>query len=287
MIWVRGAIVADDDLKVSVLDRTFEHGLGLFETFRTWNGHATLLGRHLERIIGSARTLGLPLGPPQLPDKSAVEALRLAEGVNGDTMLRVTMSAGRTELGESLLWMRCAPPPKRPETGGAVIHGIVAIQTGNVLDQHKTLNYWRRRLAYQEAQATGADEVLFATEDGSIWEGSRTNLFLFEANRLVTPCLDGPVLPGIMRGVVIEQASSLGMSVCEERLTLDRVEAADEVFLTNSGRGMIPVARLFGRRLTAPGLSTRSLWDRVRAWLESGGESIWSNPDAKHLKPGS
>ena len=68
MLWVRGEVVSDDALTVSVRDRTFEHGLGLFESFRTWNGHPTLLDRHLERLQNSARELGLPLEPGQLPD---------------------------------------------------------------------------------------------------------------------------------------------------------------------------------------------------------------------------
>ncbi len=72
LIWVHGEIVPDDALRISVMDRTFEHGLGLFETFRTWNGHATLLDRHLERLLRSARELGLPLESSQLPDSAAV-----------------------------------------------------------------------------------------------------------------------------------------------------------------------------------------------------------------------
>ncbi len=72
MIWVRGQIVADQALQVSVFDRTFEHGLGLFETFRTWNGHPSLLERHLERLWRSARELKLPLGAEALPDVRGV-----------------------------------------------------------------------------------------------------------------------------------------------------------------------------------------------------------------------
>ncbi len=75
MIWVGGAVVPDDALRISVTDRTFEHGLGLFETLRTWNGHAPLLDRHLARMTGSARALGLPLDPDALPDAGAVAAL--------------------------------------------------------------------------------------------------------------------------------------------------------------------------------------------------------------------
>ena len=54
MIWVGGRIVPDDALTVSVRDRTFEHGLGLFETLRTWGGRATLLDRHKSRMLRSA-----------------------------------------------------------------------------------------------------------------------------------------------------------------------------------------------------------------------------------------
>ncbi len=78
MIWTRGEIIPDEALRISVLDRTFEHGLGLFETFRTWNGHATLLDRHLERMRRSADELGLPLYTGDLPDFGAVVRLKQA-----------------------------------------------------------------------------------------------------------------------------------------------------------------------------------------------------------------
>ena len=98
MLWARGELVRDDALMVSVLDRTFEHGLGLFETLRTWNGHPTLLDRHLERLKASAFELGLPLEPGQLPDRGAVASLIAANRdvvpVGHDARLRITLSGG-------------------------------------------------------------------------------------------------------------------------------------------------------------------------------------------------
>src|SRR5271166_3903504 len=98
MIWAWGELVADDALMVSALDRTFEHGLGLFETFRTWNGHPTLLDRHLERMERSAGELGLALDPKQLPDARAVEELIAAStsslAAGDDARLRLTLSGG-------------------------------------------------------------------------------------------------------------------------------------------------------------------------------------------------
>ena len=98
MIWVQDELVPDEELRISVLDRTFEHGLGLFETFRTWNGHPTLLNRHVERMQRSARELGLPLESGQLPDARAVsdliEANRASLAPGQDVRLRLTLSGG-------------------------------------------------------------------------------------------------------------------------------------------------------------------------------------------------
>src|SRR5260370_27177757 len=120
MIWVDGRIVPDDALAISVLDRTFEHGLGLFETLRTWNGRAPLLDRHLARLERSARELGLPINLVMLPDESAVSALVEAQGLGGDVMLRITLTGGRDESTGARLWMRAAPLPPPPRREGAL-----------------------------------------------------------------------------------------------------------------------------------------------------------------------
>ena len=131
LIWVHGEIVPDDALRISVLDRTFEHGLGLFETFRTWNGHATLLDRHLERLLRSAHELGLPLESSQLPDAAAVfqliEANRASLTPGEDVRLRLTLSGGlaTTSVSSSVLWMTAGPlPPPIREPGAVITHRI-------------------------------------------------------------------------------------------------------------------------------------------------------------------
>jgi branched-subunit amino acid aminotransferase/4-amino-4-deoxychorismate lyase len=274
MIWVGGRVVPDDDLKISVLDRTFEHGLGLFETLRTWNGHPTLLDRHLARLTLSAQELGLPLDPAALPDAAAVASLLRADGIGGDGMLRITLSGGLSEAGGSVLWMRSSPlpPPTRP--GGVnVLLGDIPLVCDHLLSRHKTLNYWLKRQAMEWVQAFGADEALLATADGRIWEGSRTNLFLVRGGTLVTPGRGGPVLSGIMRSLVLERAEGEGITTIERDVTIDGLDEAEEVFLTNAVRGVIPVGWALGRSLEAPGPVTDRLWSAVSAWLERGGET--------------
>ncbi|MEW4571077.1 aminotransferase class IV [Tautonia sp. JC769] len=285
MIWVRGEVVPDEALTVSVLDRTFEHGIGLFETLRTWEGRATLLGRHLARLTGWAEALGVPMDPHALPDQGAVDALREAEGIVGDCSLRIVLSGGFDDGRPGTLWMRTRPlPPAIPESGAAVC-ARWTVAGDDRLMQAKTLNYWSRRLAFEEGRRLGFDENLSRDESGAILEGSRSNLFLVRKGEIVTPRVDrasggaAPFLPGIMRGVVMDRASALGLTTIEEdRMTLARMIEADECFLTNAGRGIMPVARFDpegmagsteGGRYEAPGPVTHRLMTDLNAWLRS------------------
>jgi branched-chain amino acid aminotransferase len=88
-----------------------------------------------------------------------------------------------------------------------------------------------------------------------------------------TPGLDGPLLPGIMRAVVLARARQIGLEAVECPLPLDRIRTADEAFLTSSLRGMLPIARLLSRDLPSPGPVTRQLWNDLSIWLEAGGKS--------------
>jgi branched-subunit amino acid aminotransferase/4-amino-4-deoxychorismate lyase len=294
MIWVAGQIVRDDEVSVSVLDRTFEHGLGLFETFRTWNGHATLLPRHLERLQNAAADLGLPVPEPwQLPLEKDVHALLSADERSGDALLRITMSGGipGSPTGATV-WMRSAALPEPKPTGyriGAMWKVRSEGPTENrtrPLSRYKSLNYWERRNVHQAAVDRGWDENLAIDDDGFLQEGSRTNLFLVSEGRLFTPSLECGIVPGIMRRVALEFAEPAGLGFADSAsrgLPVDALRAADEVFLTNSVRGVLPVAELRQGeegdedipdrtvRYPSPGPWTLRLWNLIRPWLESGG----------------
>jgi len=273
MIWTRGTIVADDALRMSVLDRAFEHGLGLFETLRTWRRHPALLPRHLERLKRSADELRIPLDAADLPNADDVRALLTADGREGDAMLRITLSGGTSETEGSTLWMKSAPlPPSAPASGYRL--GPTAPARPDKLAGYKNLNYWPHRLAYQEARAEGFDECLMVDSTGAVLEGSRSNVFLVAGNKLVTPPADGRIVPGIMRALVIERAKALGIAVEERRFGFSDAQGhSKELFLTNAVRGIIPVGRWGEAILPAPGAITERLRDDLADWLESGGSS--------------
>lgn len=277
MIWVDGRVAPDDSLAVSILDRTFEHGLGLFETMRTWNGQAPLLDRHLARLRRSSQALGVPLDPARLPDAAAVSALLEGAGIDGDAVLRLTLTGGLSESAGSVVWMRATPLPPpllAPGRGAVVDYGPWRVERDDPLLRHKTLNYWRRRAAYQQAREHGFDEVLSLSDGPVFWEGSRTNLFLVAEGRVSTPALSGPIVPGVMRAFVCDLVKT-GASIVHEvdELDLAVFEEAEEVFLTNSVRGVIPVARVGEMSWDAPGPVT-SLIERSATRLLKEGESL-------------
>jgi branched-chain amino acid aminotransferase/4-amino-4-deoxychorismate lyase len=265
LIWTRERGIVDAaDVTVSVLDRTFEHGLGLFETFRTWAGAATLAHRHRERMERSARELALGFDSTMWPDSRDIYELITAERINGDARIRVTLSGGLADSRGALCWMSAGVLPEPTALEGAVIgYGMLRVDESDMLSRHKTLNYWPRRLAYERARASGSDERLTVSSDGRVWEGTRMNLFIVRSGSVWTPPLDGPILPGIMRGFAIEQAKGLGIEVHEEELNLATLTRADEVFLTSAVRGVVPVGRLHDRKLDAPGPLTRRLRARM------------------------
>jgi branched-subunit amino acid aminotransferase/4-amino-4-deoxychorismate lyase len=222
----------------------------------------------------SAEELGLPFDTAALPDEDAIGRLLAANHFLGDAMIRMTLSGGTTGGGRGVCWVRPAPlPPAAPPGGAVVDFACWTLVRSDPLARHKTLNYWSRRLAHERGRARDADEVLFATPDGRYWEGSRTNLFLIQKKTLVTPGLDGPVLPGIMRALVLELASGAALvpALADSGVSRADVLAADEVFLTNAVRGIVPVGRITDRQWSAPGTHTSRLRDAVDEWLQHEG----------------
>jgi branched-subunit amino acid aminotransferase/4-amino-4-deoxychorismate lyase len=91
-------------------------------------------------------------------------------------------------------------------------------------------------------------------------------------DQILTPPCAGKVLPGIMRSLILERGARLGLDVRETPLNLlDRLLRPEEVFVSNSVRGILPVQRWGEARYPAPGPVTRRLWEDILRWLESGG----------------
>jgi branched-chain amino acid aminotransferase len=256
---INGRPVPVEQATVSVFDRSFLYGDGLFETLRVRHGRPFRWTQHIERLVDGARILGIKL--PCTADELREQALSLIEmNAAADSMLRLHLSRGTGSRGYSpgnaeqpLLVMTSHPPPAllSPEQPAewSVIVAPWRLPDGEPLVRWKTANKLFNVLARKAADDAGADEALILNSRGEVCEASGSNLFWIERDQLFTPPAEAGVLPGVTREVIMELARQTGRGVKELRCPLDRLQQADAVFLTQSSLGVVRVCRLEGRAL--------------------------------------
>lgn len=187
----------------------------------------------------------------------------VARNAYRDARVRLTVSGGDLNMLQSsgdrrahdpTILIVAQPPTRYPlELFQRGVLVVVADHRLNPLDHfagHKTLWYWPRLAALQSAGGRGASEAIWFTVSNHLACGCVSNIFLVRNGRLLTPwargeeraaSLPSPVLPGVTRGAVMDFAESLGVTVERRMLTIDDLLEADEVFLTNSSWGVLPV----------------------------------------------
>ncbi|MFI5336906.1 MAG: aminodeoxychorismate synthase component I [Opitutales bacterium] len=234
-------------------------GDGVFETIKVTCGRPVFWAEHCARLTAGIRALGLATTTPPAGLRERCDALIAANGV-ADGVLQVIVfaapAADRNATRVSRPPATCDPAPARElittgpsrYTAGHRSRGLIVRTVCCALRpagaELKTLRF---RALYQHArrtvQAQGADEALFVDEAGTVLEGAVSNLFLVRAGRIKTPPLTSGILPGIVRGLLLPQPI---LRITEERILATELATADEVFLTNSLMGVMPVARLDG-----------------------------------------
>jgi len=293
-VWLNGALVSRDEAKVSAFDAGFQHGVGLFETM-----HATMtedgprvfrIEQHLERLKQSAIDLQLT---EQLRTGALAEAVEhvversglVSDGV--DARVRLTLTGGDLNLlqrgaGQSMdptILIAVTPavkyPPEMFDKGVLVTIADTRANPLNPHEGHKTLNYWWRLRELQQASTKAAAEALVLQVTNHVCGGAVSNLFAVIDGTLVTPIARGeevggglasPVLPGITRRAIIELAAARNIGCDTRMLAVSDVLDADEVFLTNSSWGVLPVRAIEAKTIGAgmPGEVTMGLRE---AWV--------------------
>ncbi len=296
VVWLDGRFVDPEEARIGAFDAGVQHAVGLFETMLAAPdpaGGARIVDvdAHMARLASSASALRLTesLRTRALAEAAAlaVERSGLCAAPDGRARLRLTLTGGDLQLLERgadrahdpTILLSVTPATVYPEAMFARGIGLrVASDRANPLNRfegHKTLNYWWRLRALQEAAAVGAGEALVLQVSNHVAGGAVSNLLAVVNGTLRTPIARGeedaggipsPVLPGVTRAAVIEIARRRSIG-CERRmLTIDDVLDADEVLLTNSSWGVLPVTAIEGKTIGTgePGEMTRDLRS---AWL--------------------
>lgn len=157
LIWCENQIKPIEELLIPATDRIFEHGLGLFETFRTWQGHHSTLNLNLERLRESTRFWQMFVSEPSLPTADNLHALKAANGLVGDAVFRLTATGGSRS--QSVVWVQAKPlPAEFPHKGLTLILSNQTVTYHTPTTVYKSINYLNRRLAHDEAISLGTHE---------------------------------------------------------------------------------------------------------------------------------
>jgi branched-chain amino acid aminotransferase len=275
IVFLNGQFVPEEQATVSVFDRSFLYGDGLFETMRVANGKPFRWWEHMERLRKGGDFLGIkiPFGCKTL-EKFAAELI--TQNKMPDALLRLTVSRGVGLRGYSpkgadkpILVMTLHPAPGAPASGSAGSNPLskhagsetgaphawklhtasFRLPAGEKLAHFKTANKLAQVLARAEADAVGADEALLCNTEGFVVEGASSNLFWVEGDTICTPPLASGILAGVTRAVTLELCGQLGLPPAERQITPEGLRGATGVFLTLSSLGVVGASHLDGSRL--------------------------------------
>lgn len=267
-VFLNGKFLEREEARVSAFDAGFQHGVGLFETMlaRLDEGEAAVfrLDEHLDRLTGSAKELGLS---DSLRKNALAEAVRTTAEKSGlpRSRIRLTITGGDLNLlsaagsrgTDPTVLIVAQPATEYPtemfDRGVSVVIADARANPLNPFEGHKTLNYWWRLRSLQEAAAKRAAESVVLQVSNHLCGGCVSNLFIVRGGVLYTPIARGeeepgaipsPVLPGIVRSAVIDWAAEKRIGVSRQMLSVNDLMDADEVFLTNSSWGVLPVVKV-------------------------------------------
>lgn len=272
--WVGDRLVATAEARVSVFDRGFRLGEGVFETMRSYGTHPFRLGAHLDRAAEGARVLDFEL-PARAQLEAAIAATVGANAGEGDLALRLTVTPGPIDPGSPFPGKPLGSPTlvvtAHPLAYGEELYRVgvsaAVVPWARELPRIKSVSYLAAVLARREAKRLGADEALLTDPTGMVLEGSQSNLFAVVDRRLITPPAGGGILPGVTRAVTLEVAAGLGIPVLERPLPLAELLDAEEAFLTASTRELVPLVRVGDAPIGggSPGPTTSALHEGYRA----------------------
>jgi branched-chain amino acid aminotransferase len=244
--YVDGEFVPADRAVIPVNDLAVLRGLGAFELLRTYGGRPFALDEHLERLAKSAKKMGLPL-PADIAEIKQVVLETLARNRPHDEVnIRIIVTGGAstdfmTLQGQPRLLVLVSALPRQPHAWYTEGVKITTMKSRRILPGAKSINYLSATIALKQAREKGAVESAYVDRDGLVYECTTSNIFVFCGDRLITP--GRRILAGITRGVILQMAEAV-FTIEVRDLPFEEFIAADEIFITGTNKGIVPVVQV-------------------------------------------
>ncbi|MBI5687245.1 MAG: D-amino acid aminotransferase [Verrucomicrobia bacterium] len=266
--YVNGRFSSIEDAVVSVEDRGFQLGDGIYEVLRTYHGQLHAVEPHMRRLFRSLDAIELKHAFTAAGLEQIIREAVQRAGFD-DSLVYLQITRGATKRTKE--FPIDVPPTlvitvrKLELPPAAVREKGVAIQAADDIRWQrcdiKTVCLLPNVLASQRARAAGCFEALFVEKDGTVNECASANIFIVASGVVATPPLSARILGGITRDEVVALAHKNGVPMQERRVTLDELLAADEVFMTGTTVEVLPVVKVNDRPIAAgkPGPVTQRL----------------------------
>lgn len=251
--YLNGQWMALEEAKISVEDRGFQFADGVYDAIRTYEGKPFAVDRHLARLSRSLEGIELawPIAPEELAGLIG-EATRRSPFSESFIYLQITRGVAPRKKdyppgGAATLVVtvrKLEMPPAEVCERGASIITVEDLRWGRC--DLKTTQLLPNLLAANRAYRAGAFEAAFIGPEGDVRECCSANLFVVLGGEIRTPPRGPHILPGITRELVLELAPAVGLRAGEGPISRGELGQAEEVFLTGTSLGILPVTRVDG-----------------------------------------
>ncbi|MCO5092514.1 D-amino-acid transaminase [Bosea sp. (in: a-proteobacteria)] len=279
IVYVNGAYLPEEEATISVFDRGFIFGDGIYEVSAVIGGKLVDCEAHLARLERSCGEIRLPL-PWSKAELVAIheELIRKNSLDEGGIYLQVSRGAADRDFA----FPKDVKPTLVMFTQARNFVNAPAAKTGIKVVSTPDLRWARRDiksvnllapvLAKQFAQDNGAQEA-WLVEDGVVTEGSSSTAWIVKDKTLISRPLSHKVLPGITRKAVLAYLAETGFSFEERAFTLEEALEAEEAFVTSATSLVMPVTSIDGHTIHngAPGPTAQRLREIYIDYARKGG----------------
>ncbi len=258
-VYLNGSFVPVEEAKVSVLDRGFLFGDGVYEVIPVFAGKPLQEKHHLNRLYHSLKAIELKI--TQTPDdfqRLFAQLLELNKETGENLAIYLQITRGTMERRSHAYPDAVCPTifamttPFQPNIRAGE-ESLPAGKAITVKDRRwkrcdiKSTSLLGNLLSFQKAHKAGMAESILVDRRGRVTEGASSNVFAIIGDRIVTPPLSHRILGGVTRALVLELAVNDGRYTCEEReLRAEELQQADEIWITSSNREILPITELDG-----------------------------------------
>ena len=267
LVYLNGHFLPPDQAKISVFDRGFVFGDGVYEVIPAFGGKLFRLPHHLSRLEASLAAIRLR-NPHTAQEWNAIFTRLMADDRHGD----VRLASRETEngAGDQSIYLQITrgvaprdhafPPnitptvfayaqPLKYSPAEQLSQGVAAITTEDIRWQRcdiKAIALLANALLRQQAIEQGAVEAILVRE-GLVTEGAASNIFIVKDKRVLTPPKGPYILPGITRDLIVEIAHKNNIACDEQPVSIDALLSAEEIWMTSSTKEVLPITRLDGQ----------------------------------------